>query len=244
MNLFHFPRLISLIFCHLHVTNDILDLLRYHAPHLKSLNMSSHVSNKWNILLETILSLPVLHTCYLKLGISLCRIKSTILSKSSIKHLSLLGTNESCCINSLTSLLYYLPHLTSLHIQCNQLKCNEIIDDQYINRLLSLSSFSLTINHLPKLCIDFVYFISTIMPHLEQLKLKCSNPLNNLVYLNMYQWIKLLNSLPKLREVILIVTPKKKIKEKSWNNRCEQLTKFMNMKHITLQILQTKEHKK
>jgi len=122
VNLFHFPHLTSLTFCQLYITNDILDLLHYHAPHLQYLNMSSSISSKWNTLLPLILSLPKLHTCYLQLGIGLCPIKSSISSTSSIEHLTLLGSRHSCCMNSLASLLNYLPHLNSLHIHCDQLK--------------------------------------------------------------------------------------------------------------------------
>ncbi|CAF4427043.1 unnamed protein product, partial [Adineta steineri] len=69
LTLLHFPRLYSLTLSRLHITNTILDLLRYYAPHLQFLNISLFVSNKWNVLLESILSLPVLQICYLNLGI-------------------------------------------------------------------------------------------------------------------------------------------------------------------------------
>jgi hypothetical protein len=51
------------------------------------------------------------------------------------------------------------------------------------------------------------------MPHLEKLKIKCCNPLFDLVYVNVYQWIKLIDLLTKLKELILIVIPKKTINE-------------------------------
>jgi hypothetical protein len=206
--------------------------------------MSSSISSKWNTLLPLILSLPKLRTCYLQLGIGLCPIKSSIPSTSSIQHLTLLDPRHSCSMNSLASLLNYLPHLNSLHIHCDQLKCSEIVQNQYTNKSLSLSSCSLEINYLPEFFIDFIYFISTTMPYLEKLKIKCCNPLFDLVYVNVYQWIKLIDLLTNLKELIRIVIPKKTIKEKSWNRRCEQLLKFMNMRHITLQIIKPKEYKK
>jgi len=240
-NSLHFPYLHSLTLCQLHITNDILDLLRYYAPHLQYLNLSSFISSKWSTLLELVLSLPKLHQCYLYLGIALCSIKSPNLSQSPIRHLTLLGSRRSCCIKSLVSLLNNLPYLNSLHIECDQLECNQIIHDQNMNKVLSsLSSFSLKVNHLPELFIDFISFISLTMPHVEKLKIKCCNPLLNLVYINVYQWIKLIDLLDNLKELILIITPPKKIEEKAWNRRCEQLIKLTNTRNITLRITSSK----
>ena len=232
VNLLHFPRLHSVTLCRLYVTNDILDLLQYHAQTLRYLNISSFVSSKWNILLKLILSLPKLQTCYLHIGIALCSIKSPMLFTSPIKHLTLVGSHQSCCIKNFALLLSYLPYLYSLHIKCNNLKINDIT-----NKLVSLSSFSLDINHLPNLFIDFAYFISGTMPQIEKLRIKCCNPLKDLVYLNVYQWIKLIDLLCNLKELILILTPEKTIKEKSWNRRCEQLIKFMDIRHVSFQII-------
>ena len=141
VNRLHFPHLHSLTLCQLHITNDILDLLRYYAPHLQYLNISSFISSKWSTLLQLILSLPKLHTCYLYLGIALCSIKSSNLSRSPIRHLTLLGSHRSCCSKSLVSLLNNLPDLNSLHMECDQLECSQINQDQNINKELSLSSF-------------------------------------------------------------------------------------------------------
>ncbi|CAF4746874.1 unnamed protein product, partial [Rotaria sp. Silwood1] len=73
----------------------------FHAHQLEHLNATLFISSKWNILLKLILSLPKLHTCYLHLGIGLCPIKSSISSISPIKHLTLLGSFQSCCMKNL-----------------------------------------------------------------------------------------------------------------------------------------------
>jgi len=78
------------------------------------------------------------------------------------------------------------------------------------------------------------------MPHVEKLKIKCCSPLLNLVYINVYQWIKLIDLLYNLKELILIITPPKKIEEKAWNRRCEQLIKLTNTRNITLRIISSK----
>jgi hypothetical protein len=240
VNLLHFPRLHSLTLCRLYITDDILDLVGYHAPHLQYVNVSLFVSNKWNILLKLILSLPKLQTCYLQLGIGLCPIKSPIIPTSPLKHLTLVGSRQSCCTKSVALLFNSLPSLQSLHIQCSRLKFTE----QYTNKLLSLSSFSLDVQELPILFIDFAYFISNTMPHVEKLKIKCSNLLKDLVYLNVNQWIKLIDLLCNLNELILIITPEKTMNKKAWNRRGEQLIKFMNIRHIVFQIINSKEHEK
>ncbi|CAF3451625.1 unnamed protein product, partial [Rotaria sp. Silwood2] len=243
VNRLHFPCLKSLTLCRLYISNDILNLINFHALHLEYLNMTLFISSKWTLLLKLILSLPKLHTCYLNLGISLCPIKSSISSTSPIKHLTLLGSHQSCCMNRLGILFYYLPYLHSLRIECDRLKFNEIIQNQYPNKLLSLSIFSLQINHLPELFIDLIDFITTTMPHIEKLKIKCCTPLKNLVYVNIYQWIKAINLLIHLKKLILIIIPEKTIKEKSWNRRIEQLMQFTTMRHITLEIIPLTEHK-
>ena len=79
------------------------------------------------------------------------------------------------------------------------------------------------------------------MPHIETLKLKCCNPLTDLVYINIYQWIKLIDLLINLKELILVITPEKKIKEKAWNRRCEQLIELTNTRNITLRIISRKK---
>ncbi|CAF0810024.1 unnamed protein product [Adineta steineri] len=241
LTLLHFPRLYSLTLSRLHITNTILDLLRYYAPHLQYLNISLFVSNKWNILLESILSLPVLQICYLNLGIAQCPIKSSNILESPIKHLTLVGSHHSCCMKKLTSLLNHLPFLNSLCIKCNKLECNQIISNQIHNKSLSCSSFSLTINNLPELFINFTLFLFTTMPHLEKLKIKCCNPLLNLVYINVYLWIKLLDLLINLKEIVLIFTLDKTINEKSWNKRYEDLLKFTKLRHINLRIISSKK---
>ncbi|CAF1104740.1 unnamed protein product [Rotaria sordida] len=247
MNLFqnvkrlHFPCLKSLTLCRLYITNDILDLIHFYAPYLEYLNVSLLISSKWNILIKLILSLPKLHRCYLNLGIGLCPIKSLISSISPIKYLTLLGSNQFCSMKNLVALFYYLPYLHSLYIECDQLKFNEIIQDQYSNKLLSLSNFSLQINHLPELFINLIDFITITMPYIEKLKIKCCNPLKNLVYINIYQWIKAIDLLIHLKELILIITPEKTIKKQAWNRRIEQLIQFTNMRHITLQIISSTE---
>ncbi|CAF1146341.1 unnamed protein product [Rotaria sordida] len=247
MNLFqnvkrlYFPCLKSLTLCRLYITNDILDLIHFYAPYLEYLNVSLLISSKWNILIKLILSLPKLHRCYLNLGIGLCPIKSLISSISPIKYLTLLGSNQFCSMKNLVTLFYYLPYLHSLYIECDQLKFNEIIQDQYSNKLLSLSNFSLQINHLPELFINLIDFITITMPYIEKLKIKCCNPLKNLVYINIYQWIKAIDLLIHLKELILIITPKKTINKQAWNRRIEQLIQFTNMRHITLQIISSTE---
>ncbi|CAF1393612.1 unnamed protein product [Rotaria sp. Silwood1] len=247
MNLFknakrlHFPYLKSLTLCCLYITNDILDLIYFHAHQLEHLNATLFISSKWNILLKLILSLPKLHTCYLYLGIGLCPIKSSI---SPIKHLTLLGSFQSCCMKNLDVLFSYLPYLHSLHIECDRLKFTKIIQNQYSNKLLSLSNFSLQINQLPELFIDLIDFITTTMPHIEKLKIKCCTPLKNLVYINVYQWMKAIDLLISLKELILIITLGTTIKQQVWNRRIEQLIKFTNMRHITLRIISSTEHKK
>ncbi len=80
------------------------------------------------------------------------------------------------------------------------------------------------------------------MPHLKKLKIKCYHPLRNLVYVNVYQWIKLIDVLTNLKELILIFTLEKTIKEEAWNRRYEQLMKLMKMRQITLQIMKSKEN--
>ncbi len=80
------------------------------------------------------------------------------------------------------------------------------------------------------------------MPHLEKLKIKYYHPLRNLVYVNVYQWIKLIDVLTNLKELILIFTLEKTIKEEAWNRRYEQLMKLMKMRQITLQIMKSKEN--
>jgi hypothetical protein len=54
---------------------------------------------------------------------------------------------------------------------------------------------------------------------------------------------KLIDVLTNLKELILVVTPEKTIKEEVWNRRFEQLMKLLNMKQIILQIIKLKENK-
>lgn len=81
------------------------------------------------------------------------------------------------------------------------------------------------------------------MPCIETLTIKCCNPLSDLVYLNIYQWIKLIELLHNLKRLVLILISDKNIKETAWNRHYEQLMNLMSSKRIVLRIITCNEHK-
>ncbi|UJR14719.1 hypothetical protein I4U23_001712 [Adineta vaga] len=231
IHFFYFPNLRSLTLCHLHITNDILNLLRYYSPYLEYLDVSSFVSNRWIQLLESILSFTKLQICYLNLNMILCRMKS--LFQSPVKHLTLLSTSRTCSLKNITTFLNHFHSLDSLHIECSK-----IINDEVMNtKPISLSYFYLQVNSLPELFTDFMLFLTTTISRVEKLHIKCCQAISNFVYVKIIYWIKLIDSLDNLNELILFFRPNNKIIEKTWNRRCNEIMAFTKIRNITFRIV-------
>jgi hypothetical protein len=169
-------------------------------------------------LLEMIISLPNLHICSLRLGISMCSVQPSVSLKSPIKNLRLTGMNEICFTNRLMILLQHLPCLQSLHIIANQL-----------NFILNINEFIVPI-------VQFTNFILNLTPYVQELKIICRTPIQNLIYLDHQEWIKLIKSLPNLKELTLDIRRTNDIDEKTWDKSCQLLTKLMTINHIVLRI--------
>ncbi|CAF1049648.1 unnamed protein product [Adineta ricciae] len=233
VNCLHFPNLRSLTLCNLHVTNDILNLLRYYAPSLEYLNVSSFVSSKWVELLKLIISFSKLRTCYLNLNMILCCFRTEL--RSPLKHLIFPGADRTCQKTNLANFLEYFPSLESLHIECRK-----IINNDATYESVSVSNLSLQLSYLPESFNDFMSFVLTIASHVKKFQIKCCHSVSNILYLKVFHWMRLIDSLDSLNELILIITPGKNVTEKSWKRRCDELMELTKVRNIHLQIISIK----
>jgi hypothetical protein len=188
-------------------------------------------------LLEMIISLPNLQICRLRLGISMSPIQLKISSKSPMKNLRLNGMNENCSIDRLIVLLEHLPCLQSLHIIANQLNIVSTTNTKTISSCtVPISMFTLNINQFNIPFGQFSNAIVTLTPYVEELKIICRTPLENLTYLNHREWILFIRSLPNLKKMTLEISRTSAIDEQKWDKNCQKLTKLMTENHIILRI--------
>jgi hypothetical protein len=233
--LIQFPRLKTLILHRLNITKDLVDLFQENTTHLRYLNISSIVSGDKKALhqlLEMIISRPCLETCRIRLGISMSPIQLKSSSKSPIKSLRLIGKNENCSTDRLMMLLQHLPELQSLHIIANQLNftsTNNICTAPISNFILNIHQFNISFVH-------FIHFISNLTPDVEELKVICRTPLENMAYLDYREWIMFIALLPNLKKMTLDISRATQINEQIWERNCQQLIKLMTSNRIVLHI--------
>lgn len=234
----YFPRLTTLTVHRLNITKDFLNIFQQNTTHLRYLNISSLVSgNKKYLhrLLEMIISLPSLQQCRLRLGISMSPLPLQITAKSSMKDLRLIAMNENCVANRLVLLLQYLPCLQSLHIIANQLNLTPVNNSPSVCTT-PISSFTLNLNQWNVPLVELTHFILILTPYVQELKIICRTPLENLTYLNHDEWIMLIQSLPNLEKFTLGIGRQSEFDEQIWTKSCQKLTKLLTRYHITFQI--------
>jgi hypothetical protein len=237
-DLLDFPRLKTLTLHRLNITKNFLDIFQQNTTHLRYLNISSLVSgNKKYLhqLLEMIISLQNLQQCRLRLGISMSPCLLQITSKSPMKDLRLIAMNENCATNRLIILLQYLPCLQSLHIIANQLNLTPMTDSANVC-IAPISSFTLNLHQWNVSLLELTRFILTLTPHVQELKIICRTPLENLTYLNPEEWILFVQSLPNLEKLTLGIDRRNDIDEQIWTKSCQKLTKLISRYHITFRI--------
>jgi hypothetical protein len=94
----------------------------------------------------------------------------------------------------------------------------------------------LNINEFIVPIVQFTNFILNLTPYVQELKIICRTPIQDLTYLDHREWIKLIKSLPNLKELTLDIRRTNDIDEKIWDKRCQLLTKLMTINHIVLRI--------
>ncbi len=223
----------------MNINKNFLPIFQQNTSHLRYLNISPIVSidkKSMHQLLEMIISLPNLQICSLRLGIVMCFVQPSVSLKSPIKNLRLTGMNEPCFTNRLMILLQHLPCLQSLHIIANQLNFMSTIKLDDISCTAPISIFILNINEFIVPIVQFTNFILNLTPYVQELKIICRTPIQDLTYLDHREWIKLIKSLPNLKELTLDIRRTNDIDEKIWDKRCQLLTKLMTINHIVLRI--------
>jgi hypothetical protein len=207
--------------------------------HLRYLHISPVVSGDKKFLhklLEMILSISNLQTCYLRLGISMCSNQLQIPSKSPIKTLRLIGMNENCSVDRLIILLQHLPCLQSLHIVANQLNFFPTTNGKNIFCTNTISSFTLNINEFSISFVQLTDFILTLTPYVQELKIICRTPVQNFSYLNHRDWVVFIKALSNMKKLTLDIYRPNEIDKETWDKRCQMLTKVMTKNRIDFQF--------
>jgi hypothetical protein len=152
-----------------------------------------------------------------------------------MKDLRLIAMNENCVANRLVLLLQYLPCLQSLHIIANQLNLTPVNNSASVCTA-PISSFTLNLNQWNVPLVELTHFILILTPYVQELKIICRTPLENLTYLNHDEWIMLIQSLPNLEKFTLGIGRQSEFDEQIWTKSCQKLTKLLTRYHITFQI--------
>ena len=240
-DLFHFPRLMTLSLHRDHVTMDFLEFFERNTTHLRSLYTSSMISGDKTMLralMMTILSLPRLHTCQLRLAIGTSSIPLTNAPKSPLQRLKLLGDKEICSMDRLSLLLASLPSLQSLHIIARQLRWNSNSSLPDLNVKTPVSTLTLKVQEFVIPLPLLLRFVSSVMPQLERLAIQCLFAQQDLSYMNHTEWNRFIASLRSLREVTLTIHRASALEETTWTKKCELLGKHFFKKSVALRIIE------
>lgn len=225
----------------IHVSADFVKLFERNTTHLRSLYTSSMISGEkkmFRALLTMILSLSHLHTCQLRLAIGTGPIPPASVLKSPIQRLKLVGPTEVCVLDRLSVLLGYLPLLQSLSIVAQKLAWTSTPSKSDLSIPVPISTFTLKIQVLDIPVYLFLQFVSSVMPQLETLTIICLFAQPNHSYLDRIQWnALLLDSLPNLRQVILMIHRASTVDESIWNKKCELLGKNFARRRVALRII-------
>lgn len=241
VDLLHFPCLTTLTLHRLDITQHIVRIVQESSAHLRYIHVSSVVSGEKKTLhrlLETIISLPKLRVCRLRIGIAMSLYPFTISSTSPMEDLKLLGKNEHCTTNRLINLLSYLPCLQSLHIIANELNSTP---ESTTNNVIKapISNFTLNLNVWNTSLTELYRFITTITPRVEQLTLISRSSIVNRDHLNYLIWPDFVESLPYLQKLTLIIHRDTTLDEQIWEKNCRILTKRLIKRGVILHIDQT-----
>ena len=224
------------------ITEHILKIVQASSTSLRYIHVSSITSGTkrcMHELLETIISLPNLQSCRLRLGISMSPLPLTVSSTSPVKDLRLMGKNEHCSVDRLITLLSYFPCVQSFHITTNQLidfpessPPANMIQSPISNFILDLKQWNIPLSQL-------MNFITMITPQVKELKLICRTPIDNRDYLKHFLWTDFIQSLYYLRNFTLVIHRNSTFDEQIWNRNCQILTKQLIKHGINFHLDQT-----
>lgn len=222
------------------ITEYVVKILQASSTSLRYLHVSSITSGTkqcMHQLLETIISLPNLQSCRLRLGISMSALPLTVSSTSPVKDLRLIGKNENCSIDRLMTLLSYFPCLQSLHIITSQLISSPVgmIQSPISKFTLDIKEWTISLHELNN-------FIASIAPQVKEFKLICRSPIENRDYLKSFLRIDFIQTLNYLQNLTLVMHRHSNLDEEFWNKTCETLTKRNNSRGITFHIDQTSRY--
>ena len=161
---------------------------------------------------------------------------STVPSSSPVTELQLRSHHEYLFLDRCLILLKYFPRLQSLNIVAQGIKWSPKRTFPTEKLICPVRIFHLQISQSELSLNEWIEVFITSMEHLEKFTLVIINSLDDISYLDLLIWKKIVEKLPFLREINLEISPSVRIDTDRWTKKSQILTKILAKKKISFQM--------